>query len=114
MVTAIIHPGVFMVVILFRSKLAEAAADGYSEMASEMLARAQQMPGFIDFKSFKADDGERLSVIRWQDQASLAGWRNDVRHLVAQKMGREKWYEYYKIEVAEIIRESAFERGSTH
>src|SRR5579864_135226 len=106
---AMIQLEAFMVVVLFRSKLTEAAADGYSDMASEMLARAKQMPGFIDFKSFKADDGERLSVIRWQDQATLAGWRNDVRHLVAQKMGREKWYEYYKIEVAELIRESNFE-----
>jgi heme-degrading monooxygenase HmoA len=101
---------VVMIVVLFRSKLTEAAVDGYPEMASEMLARAKQMPGFIDFKSFKADDGERLSVIHWQDEATLAAWRNDMRHQVAQKAGREKWYEYYKIEVTRVIRESVFER----
>ena len=56
-----------MVVILFRSKLSEAAVEGYPDMASEMLERAKQMPGFIDFKSYKSDDGERLSVIHWQD-----------------------------------------------
>jgi heme-degrading monooxygenase HmoA len=99
-----------MVVILFRSKLADAAGEGYPEMASEMLERARQMPGFIDFKSYKSDDGERLSVIRWQDEVTLAAWRNDVRHQVAQKFGREKWYEYYKIEVAQLVRESEFER----
>src|SRR5262249_45454930 len=87
-----------------------ASADGYGDMAAEMLARAKQMPGFIDFKSFKADDGERLSVIRWQDETTLANWRNDVRHQVAQKLGREKWYEYYKIEVAQVIRESVYQR----
>ena len=98
-----------MIVVLFRSKLTEAEADGYAEMAAEMLARAKQMPGFVDFKSFKADDGERLSVIHWQDEATLAKWRNDERHRVAQKMGREKWYEYYKTEVMEVIRDSTFE-----
>ena len=100
-----------MVVILFRSKLTD-PADGYGDMAQEMLARARQMPGFIDFKSYKADDGERMSIIRWQDHETLTAWRNDMRHQVAQKTGREKWYEYYKIEVADIVRESVFNRSS--
>lgn len=100
-----------MIVVLFRSRLADAAADGYADMASEMLARAKQMPGFIDFKSYKSDDGERLSIIRWQDEVTLSHWRNDVRHRVAQQLGREKWYEYYKIEVAEVIRERHFEQA---
>ena len=99
-----------MIVVLFRSKLTEAAADGYGDMAAEMLARAKEMPGFIDFKSYRSDDGERISIIRWQDEVTLSHWRNDVRHRVAQQMGREKWYEYYQIEVAQVIRESHFER----
>jgi heme-degrading monooxygenase HmoA len=68
------------------------------------------MPGFIDFKSFKAEDGERLSIIRWQDEETLRAWREDPRHLVAQHAGRTKWYEYYKIEVAQVLRESIFDR----
>ena len=99
-----------MIVILFRSKLTDAAADGYSDMATEMLTRAKQMPGFIDFKSFKSDDGERLSVIRWKDEETLKAWRDEPRHLVAQNAGRSKWYEYYKIEIAQVIRENAWER----
>jgi heme-degrading monooxygenase HmoA len=99
-----------MVLILFRSKLTDAASDDYSDMVQEMLARARQMPGFIDFKHFKADDGERVSVIHWEDHETLAAWRNDLRHRVAQNAGREKWYEYYKIEVADVVRESTFDR----
>ena len=99
-----------MVVVLFRSRLTAIAGDDYSQMAAEMLATAQGMPGFIDFKSFKADDGERISVIWWQDLETLAAWRNHPRHLVAQQAGRSKWYEYYKIEVAEVVRQAAFAR----
>lgn len=103
-----------MIVILFRSKLTETAMEtGYQDMAMEMLNRAKTMPGFIDFKSFKADDGERLSVIRWKDAETLRGWKEDARHLVAQNTGRSKWYEYYKIEVAEVLRESIFDRPMT-
>jgi heme-degrading monooxygenase HmoA len=103
-----------VVVILFRSKLTPtAAADGYSEMADEMETLARQMPGFVDVKAFKADDGERLTIVWWQDEETLKGWREQVRHRMAQRLGREKWYEYYKIEVAHVVRQNAFERPAT-
>ncbi len=99
-----------MIVVLFRSRLTALAGADYSEMAAEMLETAKTMPGFVDFKTFKADDGERVSIVWWQDEETMAAWRTHARHRVAQKSGREKWYEYYKIEVAEVLRASAFER----
>jgi heme-degrading monooxygenase HmoA len=100
-----------MLVVLFRSKLVD-APDGYAEMAQEMLTLANTMPGFIDVKAFKADDGERLTLVWWQDEDTLRAWRTNARHLVAQKAGRERWYEYYKIEVAEVKRARDFNRAS--
>jgi heme-degrading monooxygenase HmoA len=101
-----------MIVVLFRSKLVPSApSTGYDEMAKEMDDLARTMPGFIDVKSFKADDGERLTIVWWQDEVTLRGWREQVRHRVAQRTGREKWYEYYKLEVAEIIRTNNFDRA---
>ena len=98
-----------MIVVLFRSKLVDAPA-GYAEMAEEMDALARTMPGFIEVKAFKADDGERLTLVWWENEETLAGWREQVRHRVAQRLGRERWYEYYKLEVAHVVRQSAFER----
>jgi heme-degrading monooxygenase HmoA len=98
-----------MIVVLFRSRLVE-PADGYGDMATEMLDLARTMPGFVDFKSYKADDGERLSVVWWRDLETMKGWRDNARHRVAQRLGREKWYQYYKIEVAEVARTASYER----
>ncbi|HTI37194.1 MAG TPA: antibiotic biosynthesis monooxygenase [Vicinamibacterales bacterium] len=100
-----------MLIVLFRSKLVD-APDGYAEMAQEMLDAARGMPGFIDVKAFKADDGERLTVVWWQDEETLRAWRLHARHLVAQRLGRERWYEYYKIEVASVIRSRDFARAA--
>jgi heme-degrading monooxygenase HmoA len=75
-----------------------------------MLATAREMPGFVDIKAFKADDGERLTLVRWQDHETLAAWRNHPRHRVAQQNGRSKWYESYRVEIAEVVRESSFDR----
>ena len=77
-------------------------------MAQEMLDTAKSMPGFVDVKAFKADDGERLTLVWWQDEETLRAWRNHAPHLVAQRLGRERWYEYYKIEVCELIRANEF------
>jgi heme-degrading monooxygenase HmoA len=99
-----------MVVILFRSKLTDVAGDDYGEMAAQMDAHARTFPGFIDVKAFKADDGERLTLVWWQDEETLRVWASDVRHREAQRMGRAKWYQYYKIDVAQVIRSNHYER----
>ena len=97
-----------MLLILFRSKLTREAADGYPEMAAQMDAHARTFDGFVDVKAYLAADGERLTVVWWRDEESLAIWRNDVRHRVAQNRGRERWYEYYKMDVATIVRQKDF------
>jgi heme-degrading monooxygenase HmoA len=98
-----------MIVIVFRSRLKpDAVETGYSDMAQEMFARAQDAPGFISIKSFAADDGERMSLVYWKDAETLAGWRNDERHRIAQNKGRDQWYEWYSIEVADVTRASEF------
>lgn len=102
-----------MLVILFRSKLtAEAGAD-YHAMNDELDRLVRQSPGFIDVKSFKAEDGERLTVVWWKDRESLREWRELQRHREAQTTGRERWYEYYKMEVAEVERASEFQRPAS-
>lgn len=99
-----------MMVILFRSKLTDAAGDDYARMSDEMEAHARTFPGFVDVKGFKAEDGERLTVVWWQDEETLRAWATDARHRVAQATGRQRWYEYYKMDVAQIVRVSNFER----
>jgi heme-degrading monooxygenase HmoA len=68
------------------------------------------MPGFIDVKSYTANDGERITIVWWEDAETLKQWREQERHRVAQRQGRQQWYEYYKMEVAEVTRTSTFKR----
>jgi heme-degrading monooxygenase HmoA len=100
-----------MLIVLFRSKLVD-TPEGYAEKAQEMLDLARTMPGFIDVKAFKAEDGERLTMVWWENEETLAQWRNETRHREAQRAGRERWYEHYTVEVAEVIRSSRFTRQS--
>jgi heme-degrading monooxygenase HmoA len=94
-----------MLLILFRSRLRADAGADYQDMATEMLASASAMPGFVEYKHYTADDGERLTIVKWQDEATLTAWREHARHRVAQRLGRERWYAEYQIEVAEVVRD---------
>jgi heme-degrading monooxygenase HmoA len=77
-------------------------------MNAELETLVRQNPGFIDVKSYTAQDGERLTVVWWRDEQSLAEWRNLARHREAQNTGRQKWYEYYNVEVASVVRSRSF------
>jgi len=97
-------------IILFRSKLTDQAREDYQAMNAELEILVRQNPGFIDVKSYTAADGERLTVVWWRDEESLAEWRNLMRHREAQNTGRQKWYEYYNVDVATITRSRSFVR----
>jgi heme-degrading monooxygenase HmoA len=101
-----------MMIIVFRSRLAAEAGADYAETADAMLAKTRSMPGFVEFKQFQADDGERLSLIRWESAETLRAWAEDPEHAAAQRRGRERWYSAYTIDVAEIVRSSRFARGT--
>lgn len=99
-----------MLVILFRSTLAAEAGADYADKADEMLAYAKTQPGFVDHKRYTSAEGERLTVVWWKDEKTLEAWRSDPRHRVAKKLGRERWYDDYHIEIAKVFHESRFER----
>ena len=102
--------GKSMIVILFRSKLTSAAGVDYTQTSEALESYVKTKPGFIAVKSFTSEDGERLTVVWWKDRETLEQWRTDSRHMAAKSIGRERWYEYYKMEVAEVFRKSNFER----
>ncbi|HSF16950.1 MAG TPA: antibiotic biosynthesis monooxygenase [Vicinamibacteria bacterium] len=99
-----------MLIILFRSRLTEEAGEDYLARGEEMLAHAKTQPGFVDYKQYQSDDGERLTVVRWKDEETLEQWRIDAKHQTAKKRGRERWYRDYQLEIAKVFHESRFER----
>jgi len=94
---AAFRPGQVMTV--FRSRLRPDAGREYVDTATEMLALAQAMPGFVDFKSFAADDGERVSLVTFADPEAQRTWREQVDHRAAQQAGRDRFYAEYRIQV---------------
>jgi heme-degrading monooxygenase HmoA len=103
------QPG--QVVTVFRSRLRD-DADGYSEHAQSMSELARTMPGYVEHKLFVAEDGERLTLVTFADQASHDGWRTHPEHRAAQGAGRAGYYREYSIAIGTTERAASWARSS--
>jgi len=97
-----------MVVVVFRSRLRDASSADFQQLAERMHALAASMPGFISYKVYVAEDGERVSIHEWESAEHLRAWREHPEHRQAQERGREDFYSDYTLYVCEDPRTSRF------
>ena len=81
--------------------------DGYEAMADLMVALAKQQHGYLGIES--ARDGLGITVSYWASQEAILAWKAEVKHAAAQRLGREKWYEQYKVRVCLVERDYGFQ-----
>jgi heme-degrading monooxygenase HmoA len=92
------------VLTVFRSRLRDDNVEEYRETAARMEKLARSMPGLLEFKTFTAEDGERVSVIVFDTPEHHEAWRRHAEHLEAQQRGRDAFYANYDITVADVRR----------
>lgn len=82
--------------------------DNYSEMAIKMETLAKQQPGFLGVESARNEIG--ITVSYWESLEAIANWKQNLDHLDAQFLGRQKWYENYTVRIAKVEKEYSFEK----
>ena|SRR2546423_10211832 len=97
-----------MVITIFRSRLKPEGTQEYGEWAPRMSELAKTMPGYISHKVFIAEDGERLTLVEFENEEAQRNWRTNMQHLEAQKKGRKDFYSEYKLQVCAVVREMSF------
>jgi heme-degrading monooxygenase HmoA len=97
-----------MLITVFRSRLKPGLRDEYAAAADRMSALAKTMPGYISHKSFYAEDGERCTIVEFENDEGLKVWRSNAEHVEAQRMARLKYYTEYQVQVCTLNRESKF------
>lgn len=98
-------PSTPYVAVVFVSRRTEHDDESYAEMAMEMDALAAQQPGYVGVDSARDPESRvGITVSYWRDEASALAWKRVGEHLVAQRLGRERWYEWYEVHVATVTR----------
>jgi heme-degrading monooxygenase HmoA len=80
--------------------------EGYSKMASTMEELAKQQPGYLGFESAREEIG--ITISYWKDLEAIKNWKANLDHQMAQKLGRKKWYSWYKVRICKVEREYEF------
>lgn len=93
-----------MVVIVFRARINEGVEEQLNEVGARMYELGSQMPGFISYKDFGAEDGETLSIIEFESLEHVTAWREHVEHKEAQALGRSTFFSEFQIQVCEVVR----------
>lgn len=83
---------------VFRSrKRADYDPAAYAADAARMDELARAQPGFIDYKSFAAPDGETVTISIWESPEAAKAWGRQPEHLGAQGRGRRDYYAEYTV-----------------
>ncbi len=96
--------------VIFASQRADGDA-GYAAMAEKMADLAAASPGCIGMESARDADGFGITVSYWVDEAAVLAWKDDARHLVAQQLGKDRWYDHYRLRVARVERQYSGPEG---
>ena len=90
--------------VIFTSQRSDADV-GYSAMAERMEVLAASQPGYIGMDSARDAQGYGITVSYWRDNASVVAWKKVAEHMLAQKLGRTRWYDRYTLRVAQVERQ---------
>ena len=95
-----------MLIGIFRNRLRPGPRDAYETTAERMDALVRTMPGYLWHKTFRAEDGERVTLFGFESLAQLEAWRDHPEHREAQRRGRAEFYAEYSLHVCTPLREA--------
>ena len=99
-----------MIVTIFRNRLVPENQPEYDDAAAKMSELAPAIPGYVANKSFAADDGERVTIVEFADEASHKAWASHPGHVATKLRGRDGFYTEYSLQVCSVTRASKFTR----
>jgi heme-degrading monooxygenase HmoA len=89
--------------VIFTAKRT-AGDQGYAAMSDAMFQLAMSQVGCLGAESTRGEDGLGITVAYFIDEDAILRWKQNARHLVAQKLGKDRWYSHYELRIAKVER----------
>jgi heme-degrading monooxygenase HmoA len=94
------------VIVVGDLKLRDSASvDEYDRLGERMYEIVSNLPGFQSVKSFKAEDGEEITIFRFASEEALELWRTHPEHVETMRRGHAEFYTSGFLQVCKVIRE---------
>ncbi len=92
-----------MIVVIFRATI-KALDPSYFDMARHLRELAFSEFGCIALHSVTEGNTE-ITLSYWPSEERIQAWHMHPDHVLAQQMGKTKWYEHYSVEIATVERQ---------
>ena len=93
-----------LIVTVFRSRLNPDAQEEYSALVTRIVELSMTMPGYVSQKRFTAEDGERVTIVEFATEEGQRAWATHPEHVAAMRLGRQRLYSEFKIQVCDVRR----------
>lgn len=72
-------------------------------MAQKLRNKALSQFNCIRFEAC-SENGFEIALSYWHGLEDIKQWQRDAEHLVAQRLGKEKWYQDFSVEICTVER----------
>lgn len=90
-------------VVIFRAQVRQVDAQ-YAAMAARMRELALSEYGCLDFHAV-TEGADEVALSYWPSLEHIQAWKAHPEHVEAQRLGRERWYASYSVQIARVDRE---------
>jgi heme-degrading monooxygenase HmoA len=99
-----------MIAVIFEARALPAHQTRYLQLAAELKPLLADVDGFIAIERFQSlsEPDKILSLSWWRDEEAVRAWHCNARHQAAQREGQASIFSWYRVRVAQVMRE----RGS--
>jgi heme-degrading monooxygenase HmoA len=91
-----------MYAVIFKAEINQLDSE-YSAMAERMRDLAINEYGCTEFAACTEGNNE-IAISYWPSQEHIKAWHSNAEHKIAQKLGKEKWYKSYRVQVTQVLR----------
>jgi heme-degrading monooxygenase HmoA len=95
--------------VLFTSRRTAGDEEGYAAVAERMVELASAQPGFLGIESVRGADGVGITISYWDSLDAVRRWGEHVEHRLAQQLGRERWYETFRLRICRVEAERRYD-----
>lgn len=89
------------------SSVASDDSEGYELMADKMVDLVKKQPGYLGHESARNMIG--ITVSYWDSLEAIKKWKSVSEHLIAQQLGKDKWYSTFKTRICLVERDYGFD-----
>ncbi|ENW79171.1 hypothetical protein F909_03498 [Acinetobacter sp. ANC 3929] len=98
-----------MYIVIFKATIKQLDAT-YSEMAQMLRNKALGTYNCLKFEAC-SENGFEIALSYWNSLEDIKQWQRDAEHLVAQRLGKEKWYQDFSVEICKVERAYSSQNG---